>query len=227
MSDAVNHIGGRAVQVLIVDEPVRLDTRMRARLEHAPLLRTIGENDLAHSGPAPVVALIAVDGGQPEAGFARIATLREGRPWLRVLVVFRALDAQAMCRMIEAGADAFIGAGGSAEEVCASVLALAGTAAPAPRAEVEETRPDTVGLTPREAEVLRFLSAGFSNKEVARRLSLSVRTVETHRLNLRRKTQTGRLKDLVTLARRLGLDPVLDTEAPRAARRHAALGARV
>ena len=77
---------------------------------------------------------------------------------------------------------------------------------------------DTLGLTPREAEVLRFLSAGFSNKEVARRLALSVRTVETHRLNLRRKTQTGRLKDLVTLARQLGLAPVVEGEPGRAAR---------
>jgi len=34
--------------------------------------------------------------------------------------------------------------------------------------------------------------------------------VETHRLNLRRKTQTGRLKDLVSLARQLGLAPVMD-----------------
>ena len=71
------------------------------------------------------------------------------------------------------------------------------------------------GSQPREAEILRFLSAGFSNKEVARRLSLSVRTVETHRLNLRRKTQTGRLKDLVCLARQLGLAPVVESEMPR------------
>jgi hypothetical protein len=44
--------------------------------------------------------------------------------------------------------------------------------------------PQGTGLVveaPREAEVLRFLSAGFSNKEVARRLTVSVRTVETHR----------------------------------------------
>ena len=63
--------------------------------------------------------------------------------------------------------------------------------------------------------MLRFLSSGFSNKEVARRLTLSVRTVETHRLNLRRKTQTGRLKDLVSLARQLGLAPVVEAEPAR------------
>jgi two-component system secretion response regulator SsrB len=63
-------------------------------------------------------------------------------------------------------------------------------------------------ITTRETEILRYLAEGYSNKEVARRLDLSVRTVETHRLNLRRKTQTGRLHELVKLARAMGLEPV-------------------
>ncbi|BAU90685.1 regulatory protein LuxR [Methylorubrum populi] len=231
MSQAVNHTVGhtasRAVELLIVDEATGLDDRLRAGLEHAPSLRTIGEEDLLRGGPRPAVALVPVDGARAEAGCARIVTLREGRPWLRVLAVFRTLDASAMNRLITAGTDAFIGAGTPAEEVCASVIALAKGAAPAPSASTRSTAEDpAIGLTPREAEVLRFLSAGFSNKEVARRLSLSVRTVETHRLNLRRKTQTGRLKDLVTLARQLGLAPVLDTETPRGPARHAPLAAR-
>lgn len=232
MSQAVSHTAGhtasRAVALLIVDEAAGLDDRLRAGLEHAPALRTIGEDDLVQGGPVPAVALVPVDGARAEAGCVRIATLREGRPWLRVLAVFRTLDAPAMNRLIAAGADAFVGAGTPAEEVCASVLALANGASPAPSATVRSAAEDTaIGLTPREAEVLRFLSAGFSNKEVARRLSLSVRTVETHRLNLRRKTQTGRLKDLVKLARQLGLAPVLDAETPRSPARHTPLSARV
>jgi DNA-binding NarL/FixJ family response regulator len=62
------------------------------------------------------------------------------------------------------------------------------------------------GLTGREIEVLRFICGGFSNKDIARRLDLSVRTVETHRLNIRKKTQAERLRDLVNVARQLGLD---------------------
>lgn len=228
MSQAVSHTAGhlasRAIELLIVDEAAGLDARMRAELEHAPALRTIGEDDLVRGGPVPAVALVPVDGARTEAGCARIAGLREGRPWLRVLAVFRSLDAPAMNRLIAAGADAFVGAGTPAEEVCASVLALAKGVSPATPCSAAEDL--AIGLTPREAEVLRFLSAGFSNKEVARRLSLSVRTVETHRLNLRRKTQTGRLKDLVTLARQLGLAPVIDTETPRSPARHAPLSAR-
>lgn len=218
-----------AVDVLIIDEPPGLDPTLRAILEHEPALRTVGEDDLALAGDRPVVALVFVHETQFETGCGRIAALRDGRPWMRVLVAFRALDAGAMFRLIEAGADAFVGRGSPAREVCATLLALGGAT---PQPERTETEPvakpqDPVGLTPREAEVLRFLSAGFSNKEVARRLSLSVRTVETHRLNLRRKTQTGRLKDLVSLARQLGLAPVLDAETPRTPARHAVHAVRI
>ncbi|WP_372876294.1 response regulator transcription factor, partial [Pseudomonas sp.] len=42
-------------------------------------------------------------------------------------------------------------------------------------------------LTPREREVLQMLVQGLSNKAIARMLEISVRTVETHRLSIRRK----------------------------------------
>jgi len=212
----------QAVAVLIVDESQGLDPNLRASLEHAPSLRTVDEAEL--DGTA-AVALVVVNGARLGAECHRIAGLRAGRPSLRVLVALRALAAADLVRFVEAGADAFVGHAAPSREICAAILALAegsavSSALPAgPVSETPAPAPgesvDGLGLTPREAEVLRFLSAGFSNKEVARRLSLSVRTVETHRLNLRRKTQTGRLKDLVSLARHLGLDPVLDTEPGR------------
>ena len=62
------------------------------------------------------------------------------------------------------------------------------------------------GLTAREVDILRSLSDGMSNKEVARQLDLSVRTVETHRLNIRRKTNSHNLSDLVRISRMLEVD---------------------
>jgi len=61
------------------------------------------------------------------------------------------------------------------------------------------------GLTGRELEILSLLSSGFCNKEVANKYELSVRTVEAHRLNIRRKTQSNTLSDLVRISRSLGL----------------------
>lgn len=212
-----------AVDVLVFDEPQELNPAFRATLEHMPALHTIGEDDLDRAAPGNTVALIFLDEARLADGLARLVDIRARLPALRTLIAFQALTGADLDALLRAGADAFVARSASPRELCTAVLALAegstrlvvGQEANAP---AEASAPDPVdglGLTPREAEVLRFLSAGFSNKEVARRLTLSVRTVETHRLNLRRKTQTGRLKDLVSLARQLGLAPVVDTETGR------------
>ena len=61
------------------------------------------------------------------------------------------------------------------------------------------------GLTTREMEILSLLANGYCNKEIANKFDLSVRTVETHRLNIRRKTSSNTLSDLIRIARSLGL----------------------
>lgn len=208
-----------AVGVLILDEPQDLCPTFRATLEHMPALQTVTEGDLGAGWSGAAVAVVFLDETRLGDGLARILSLRDRLRGLRILAAFQALTGADLQALLAAGADAVVARSGPPREICAAVLALAEgapclVAAPAEAPESGEA----LGLTPREAEVLRFLSAGFSNKEVARRLALSVRTVETHRLNLRRKTQTGRLKDLVSLARQLGLAPVVDGEAGRTAR---------
>jgi two-component system response regulator FixJ len=55
-------------------------------------------------------------------------------------------------------------------------------------------------LTPREREVMALVATGTSNKEIARRLKISHRTVETHRARVMRKMGAGSLLELVRLA---------------------------
>lgn len=69
--------------------------------------------------------------------------------------------------------------------------------APSAAAPVAETAPDgpakidpeVESLTPREKEVLRLLARGYTYKEIAEELFISVKTVETHASNVLRKTQ--------------------------------------
>jgi two-component system secretion response regulator SsrB len=210
---------GMAVSVLILDERQGLSATVRASLEHMPEFHMIGETDLAEAGAGTTVALIFLDEIRLADGLARIVGLKERQLNLRTLVAFDALTANDLRALLAAGADAFVARSKSPRELGAALLALAEGSnclvTPERLASVVSDAADSLGITPREVEVLRFLSSGFSNKEVARRLALSVRTVETHRLNLRRKTQTGRLKDLVSLSRQLGLAPVLESEALR------------
>jgi DNA-binding NarL/FixJ family response regulator len=55
-------------------------------------------------------------------------------------------------------------------------------------------------LTAREREIIQCLAAGQSNKEVASRLSISIKTVETHRASIMRKLNLENLSDLVRYA---------------------------
>jgi two-component system response regulator NreC len=60
-------------------------------------------------------------------------------------------------------------------------------------------------LTPREVEVLGLLSLGYMNPEIADQLVLSVRTVETHRSNIQRKTGLTTRAELIAYALEHGL----------------------
>ena len=57
-----------------------------------------------------------------------------------------------------------------------------------------------VNLSDREAEVLRHIALGYSNKEIAARLSLSVKTVEAHKANAMRKLEMNSRIDIVRYA---------------------------
>ena len=91
---------------------------------------------------------------------------------------------------------------GSAQLCSARADALAaesGAATPALR-QASEPLP----LTDREAEVVMLIGEGLSNREVAERLTLSVRTVESHIFRAMRKTGTTSREDLAALLPRYG-----------------------
>lgn len=114
----------------------------------------------------------------------------------------------------KSGADGFIGKEALASEYLAAIstLNVGGTYFSQNMADTifqvssaTSEKRNAYGLTGRELEILSLLSSGFCNKEVANKYELSVRTVEAHRLNIRRKTQSNTLSDLVRISRSLGL----------------------
>lgn len=71
--------------------------------------------------------------------------------------------------------------------------------------EVSDRGPASESLTPREKEVLRLLSEGLSARQMARRLELSERTINTHVANVYRKLAVSNRVQAVRQAIRLGL----------------------
>jgi len=73
----------------------------------------------------------------------------------------------------------------------------AGVASPAPFGD----------LSPREVEVLRLVADGLSNKEIARQLCISLRTVKYHTTSIYTKLNVGSRTQAIARARELGLLP--------------------
>jgi two-component system response regulator NreC len=64
---------------------------------------------------------------------------------------------------------------------------------------------DRPELTPREKEIVHLLADGYSNKEIAERLYVSLSTIHTHRTNIMRKLNLSSRHELVQYARKRGL----------------------
>ena len=61
-------------------------------------------------------------------------------------------------------------------------------------------------ITRREREVLSMITEGLHNQEIADRLFISLRTVETHRHNLLQKLDAKNIADLLRIARQMGIE---------------------
>jgi len=62
-------------------------------------------------------------------------------------------------------------------------------------------------LTPREREVFELVVRGDANKQIARALGCTVRTIKAHRQRVMEKMQVQSLAELVSLAERVGVSP--------------------
>jgi DNA-binding NarL/FixJ family response regulator len=127
------------------------------------------------------------------AGFAALCDLQERHPSLPIVVMSGEDDPELMRQAIEHGALGFIPKSSSADVILNALrLVLSGgtylprqiMAAPSKAAatpvKTAGARLTTLGLTPRQADVLELLIAGKSNKAICRELHLAEGTVKTH-----------------------------------------------
>ena len=155
--------------------------------------------------------VIAADSGEPEMAQDLIRRLGDRGIWLPVVLAAADPRTEQVVAAIKAGVLDYLllplEMGRFARRLHA-ILAEAGRHAERRRREVEAQRAIAL-LSRREHEVLELLSAGCSNKEIARRLAISPRTVEIHRGNMMTKLGAGHAADAV----RLWIDAQLDIPA--------------
>jgi DNA-binding NarL/FixJ family response regulator len=116
--------------------------------------------------------------------------LRDTVPGTRVVVFTSFSDRERIVRALDAGAIGYLLKDAEPDEILAAIRAAARGESPlAPRAAAElladrQRRPSAVELTAREREVLRLVVDGLANKQIARRLGISEKTVKGHLTNL-------------------------------------------
>jgi DNA-binding NarL/FixJ family response regulator len=74
-----------------------------------------------------------------------------------------------------------------------------------PMSEIPEVSCEGIGITDREAEIIQFIAAGYSNKQIADKLFLSTHTVNTHRKNIMAKLRVNNTAGVVMYAIRNNL----------------------
>jgi two-component system response regulator NreC len=144
------------------------------------------------------------------SGVETLQRLRRELPATRLLVLTMH-DDPGYARMAQsAGALGHVVKDCQSAELLAAIRAVhrgrpfvrVGSETPAAAAEAPGPAP---ALSPRERQVLELLAHGHTNREIAARLTLSVKTVETHRARLSDKLGLHRRADLVRVALDLGL----------------------
>ena len=222
----------RKIRILLADDHAVLRAGLRALIDTQPDMRVVAEagdgvEALRQAQDThPDVAI--VDISMPElSGIDAIERLRRRSAGTRVLILTMHDDVAYARAALAAGASGHIVKDVEGAELLTAIRAVhrgrtvvhltreAGTTTTA--VAVEEAAPRPVGpdvLSERERQVLTLVAQGHTNREVADRLSLSVKTVETYRARLSEKLGLRTRAELFRVALRASLLPASDPPTP-------------
>ncbi|QIL81224.1 response regulator transcription factor [Diaphorobacter sp. HDW4A] len=202
------------IRVLLVDDHPLVRDGVRMRLEATPHIRVVAEAHCANEAlelssqaqPDIVITDIRMPGA---SGIQLTAAFRERYPLIRVLVLSMHQEEEYVRRAMMLGARGYVLKDAPAQQLVQAIeLVHAGRSFLSPGLEQWLQPAGDHGaaqrthrtLTPRETTVLQLLAQGHSNKEIAELMGSSIRTVETHRLHLRRKLRIDGRAALVKYA---------------------------
>lgn len=134
-----------------------------------------------------------------------IAKIGEAAPDAAILVVSGSISDEDRRDALAAGAAGFLSKTAEPAMLAATVAALAEDA-PAPAEGCAATEgAAALGLSPRQAEILNAVARGQTNKEIARRLTVSPETIKTHLSEIFRRLDVGNRVEAIAAARARGL----------------------
>ena len=211
-----------AIRVLLVDDHQLFRQGMRSMLANDAGIEVIGEAENGRSAVelarqlAPDV--VVMDISMPDLnGIEATRQIKERSPGTQILALSAHPDRRFVTGILAAGAAGYLLKDSAFEELCRAIHTVAGKQiylSPAVAGGVVEaslglTPADgasgAAALTPRQREVLQLLAEGVNIKQVAARMHLSVKTIETHRAQIMKKLDFQNVAELTKYAIREGL----------------------
>ncbi len=213
------------IRVVIADDHKIIRVGLRGLLEREKDIVVTGEaansdevlNALATH--ATDVVLMDIDLGDTN-GIATTLKIKKIYPLIHVLGLTMHEEPDYIIKMLEAGASGYLLKNAGREELLAAIHAVAKgdsyfsqkvsatllQAISRQRENPEKKKPTIESpLSDREIEVLRLITQEYSNGEIAEKLFISIRTVDTHRRNLLEKLQVKNTVGLVKYAIEKGI----------------------
>jgi two-component system response regulator NreC len=210
------------IRILIADDHGVLRAGLRALLSAETDLEVVGEaadgQETLQLCSEMTPDLVLLDISMPDlSGIEITRHLKEILPEARVLILTVHEDESLLQEAIQAGAAGYIIKRAAESELIDAIRAvwrgdlyvhpamtrallkeMSSSSSSAPSNSPMETP------TPREVDVLRYIAQGYTNRQTAEALSISVRTVESHRANLMDKLHLRSRVELVRYARENG-----------------------
>ena len=183
------------IKILLVDDHPLVRDGLRARLEAVPQFEVVAEaggaQDALEQARHCDVDLVLMDinmrGGN---GIEATAQFKAQFPGIAVLILSMHDKLEYVSQAIQAGARGYVLKDAPGKDIVVAIeTVMSGGIYYSAALARQLAKPQNLDaqLTSREHQVLLHIANGQSNKQIARDLDLSVRTVETHRLNIKRK----------------------------------------
>ncbi|WP_085504945.1 response regulator [Thalassobacillus devorans] len=211
------------IKVLLVDDHAVVRMGLKMLLNSLPDMEVVGEASEGNEGiekaleEKPDAILMDLSMPHGKDGLSATAELKKQLPDTAILILTMHDDEEYLFRAIQAGASGCVLKSAPHDELVNAIRSVCqGDAYLHPSAQkrlmeeylgnLKEDGADTYQLlSEREKEVLTLIAKGYSNKEIAEKLVISVKTVETHKGNLMEKLQMKTRPELVSFALKKGL----------------------
>ena len=206
----------REIKIALVDDHALVRNGLRGLIDGKRNCRVVAEAsdgaEFLENEAAMAADVVFMDIAMPvlSGDKATIAAL-ERNPDLKVICLSMFGDERYYSRMVEAGAKGFLLKDSSIEEVFAAIDAIVNGEeyichdVMKMLSEAMCRNDDTKMLSEREIDVLLGICRGLSTQEIADKLFISKRTVDTHRANILEKTGSNNTASLVVYAIKHGL----------------------